>query len=77
MEFLSQDRVCTEIFTCNEQMNFRFANATIKEKVQLAVVPLNVPEPGVAVHVMKLVEPIVSILLKIHSILIYFHNFII
>ena len=47
--FLSQDRGCSDICTCNEQMNLRCANATIKEIVQLAVAPLNAPEPIVAV----------------------------
>ena len=41
LEYSSQDRVCNDIFTCNEKINLRCANATIKEIVQLAVAPLN------------------------------------
>ena len=45
----SQDQVCNDIFTCNEKMNLRCANAAFKEIVQLAVASLNAPEPVVAV----------------------------
>ena len=49
LEYSSQDRVCNDIFTCNEKINLRCANATIKEIVQMAVAKLHAHEPVVAV----------------------------